>query len=569
MKAIDPRLFRYAKSTRSFFVASVVLGAVNAILLALQAIFLAKLIASAFPGGATLAAMSDDIAKIVAIISARAVVVWLTEVVAFHSAASAKSELRKKVLFHLAKSTAAHRDRKGEISEVVTRGIDALDGYFSKYLSQLVLAVLAPVILLAVVLRYDVQSFFLFFATIPAIPVFMILIGKLTQSRMHEQFHALTRLSGFFLEIVRGLPTLRTFNKAAIQQRGILAKSEDLRIATMRNLRLAFLSGLALELLATLGVAFVAVSVGFRLVDAKLSFETALIVLILAPEVYAPLRQVGAQFHANVEGLTAAEHMFTFIEQRKLPEHTVVHEAEVPDVARNHLRFDDVTFAWPMRFVPALEHASFEVLQNSTVVLTGKSGSGKSSAIALLLKLASPNDGKIWIGATDLAKCDAEQWRRQIAWVPQRTHLFSGTVADNVLLASPQSTTGEVEHALERANALSFVQRLPHGMHTDVGQYGALLSAGERQRIALARAFLRDSPLVLLDEPTEHLDEESAGLVIDAIKRLCKDRTAIISTHSPVLKVIADSVVTLRDGSIVSQVDHINVMLPSEREVAQ
>ncbi|MGA5128425.1 thiol reductant ABC exporter subunit CydD [Streptomyces olivoreticuli] len=543
MKPVDPRLLRYASATRLFLVASVVLGLAGAGLVIAQAMLIAEVVTGAFRHGRTTGDLAAPLALLAAVAAGRAAVGWLTELTAHRASAAVKSELRTRLL---TRATALGPDRldvgrTGELATLATRGIDALDDYFARYLPQLGLAVVVPVAVLARIVTADWLSALVIVLTLPLIPLFMILIGWATQSRMDRQWRLLSRLSGHFLDVVAGLPTLKVFGRAKAQAESIRAITSDYRRATLRTLRIAFLSSFALELLATLSVALVAVGIGMRLVHGELDLETGLMVLVLAPEAYLPLRQVGAQYHAAAEGLAAADQVFAVLETEPAPAGTL----PAPDARTATLTVDRLVVRHAGRAEPSLPETSFEVRPGETVALVGPSGAGKSTLLDVLLGFARPAAGRVLVGGTDLSSLSPESWRDQVAWVPQRPHIFAGTVAENVRLARPDATDAQVREALRAAGALDFVSMLHHGTDTRLGEDGAGLSAGQRQRVALARAFLADRPVLLLDEPTANLDGETEAAVVEAVRRLAEGRTVLLVVHRPALLAVADRVIRL------------------------
>ncbi|MFB7586626.1 thiol reductant ABC exporter subunit CydD [Streptomyces sp. NPDC056169] len=547
MKPIDPRLLRYARATRFFLAAVVVLGLAGAALVIAQAMFIAEIVVGAFQKGLAVSDLTTPLVLLAGVAVARGVVSWLTELAAHRASAAVKSELRGRLLARAASLGPGwlSGQKAGSLIAIATRGVDALDDYFARYLPQLGLAVVVPVAVLARIVTEDWVSAAIIVVTLPLIPIFMILIGWYTQARMDRQWKLLSRLSGHFLDVVAGLPTLKIFGRAKAQAESIRAITSEYRQATMRTLRIAFLSSFALELLATLSVALVAVTIGMRLVHGELDLYTGLVILILAPEAYLPLRQVGAQYHAAAEGLAAAEEIFEVLEQP-------VREAgtgAVPDSVR--LELDRVTVRHAGRAEPALDAATLTVEPGETVALVGPSGVGKSTLLDVVLGFAAPEEGgSVRVGGEDLATLDPEAWRSRIAWVPQRPYLFAGTIAENVRLARPDASDEAVREALRDAGADGFVTGLPEGLDTPLGEDGAGLSAGQRQRLALARAFLADRPLLLLDEPTAALDGETEAGVVDAVRRLAAGRTVLLVVHRPALLAVADRVVTLVPAAV-------------------
>ncbi|MEV7281862.1 thiol reductant ABC exporter subunit CydD [Streptomyces sp. NPDC093111] len=542
MKPIDPRLLQHARATRVFLTAVVVLGLVGAALVVAQAMLIAEIVVGAFQKGLSASGLTTPLLLLAGVAAGRGLVAWLTELAAHRASAAVKSELRGRLLRHAARLGPGwlSGQKAGSLAALATRGVDALDDYFARYLPQLGLAVVVPVAVLARIVTEDWVSAAIIVVTLPLIPVFMILIGWYTQARMDRQWKLLSRLSGHFLDVVAGLPTLKVFGRAKAQAENIRSITADYRRATMRTLRIAFLSSFALELLATLSVALVAVTIGMRLVHGDLDLYTGLVILILAPEAYLPLRQVGAQYHAAAEGLAAAEEIFEVLE-RPVPE-----AGTGPVPASTRLELDRVTVRHAGRAEPSLDAATLTVEPGETVALVGPSGAGKSTLLDVVLGFVAPEDGgSVRVDGAELASLDLEEWRSRIAWVPQRPYLFAGTIAENVRLARPDASDEAVRRALRDAGAEEFVAELPEGTETVLGEDGAGLSAGQRQRLALARAFLADRPLLLLDEPTAALDGATEAAVVDAVRRLAAGRTVLLVVHRPALLAVADRVVRI------------------------
>jgi ATP-binding cassette subfamily C protein CydD len=539
MRPVDPRLLRYAAAARGYLVLAVATGLVAVVLILAQAGLLAHALASAALGtGAR--ALAGTLGLLLAVLAFRALTSYGGELAALRAAAAVKSQLRRKLTAHLVRLGPAWLggQQAGELAALSSKGLDALDPYFARFLPQLVLAVAVPVAVLIRVALADWISALIIAVTLPLIPVFMVLVGLQTRARTQRQWQLLARLGGHFLDVVQGLPTLKLFGRDQAQADVIREVTDEYRSATMATLRIAFLSALVLELSAALATALVAVEMGLRLLAGHVSYQTALLVLLLTPEAYLPLRAVGAQFHASMEGVTAAGRVCDILDE-PLPARLSSVTPVPPDLSQQTIQLNAVTLAYDARQRAALDHVSCSIRPGDRIVLTGPSGAGKSSLLALLLRFVAPADGRITVrqegvdGAdpVDIAGLDLAAWRRQIAWVPQHPHLFDGTVASNIALGQPDATAADIARAAAAAGAAEFIEALPGGYQATLGERGARLSAGQRQRIALARAFLRDAPLLLLDEPVAHLDPITAGQIMDTIGRLMAGRTVLLVTH--------------------------------------
>lgn len=542
MRPVDPRLLRYARSTRGFLMLAVVLGVVIAALVIVQARLLSTAIVEVAQGRATLSTVSGVLVALLAVFLARALVSWVGEAAAYRTSAKAKAELRAEAIEHVLRMGPlgpAGRD-PGAVASLVTRGVDALDAYFARYLPQLVLAVIVPLAVLATVMGQDILSAFIIAVTLPLIPVFMILIGLYTRTRVEQQWETLSRLSGHFLDLVAGLPTLKVFGRAKRQAEAIRVMGERYRSTTMGVLRITFLSSLALELLASLSVALVAVTVGVRLAEGQVSFSVALFVLVLAPEAYLPIRLVGQHFHAAAEGLGAAEEVFALLEQEVPAGGTLV------PPARPTIHLDAVGVTYAGRDHPGLDATTADLPPGVLVALVGASGGGKSTLLSVLLGFVAPTMGRVRLDDVDLADVDLARWRAQLGWVPQHAHLIApagGTrpsIRDAVRLGAPDADDSRVERALADAGVLAEVQLLPEGLATAAAD----LSAGQARRVALARALLPNPQVLLLDEPTASLDGVSEDAVVAALMA-ARDagRTVIVVAHRPAVVDAADIVV--------------------------
>lgn len=547
MHALDQRLLQRARPVRRLLVADVILGAGASALVLMQATLLASTVAKAFEG-ASLQKVSPMLGLLALTFAGRALLAWGFEIAGRRAASSVLSQLRLELVERRLRDQPTSLDgtEAGEIAASAVQGVDALEAYFGRYLPQVVLAVLVPIAVLSWVGMIDPASAGLMLLTLPLVPIFMWLIGRYTEDRTREHWRALRLLSTHFLDVVRGLPTLRAFNRGRAQTAAISEVSERYRRTTMATLRVGFLSGAVLELAATLGVALVAVTVGVRLVDGGLGLQAGLTVLVLAPELYLPLRQLASQFHASADGLAVAERILALLDAPAAAPRGGRLIAPTP--AEAPVRLENVSFAYPSRPSLVLDDLDLELLPGETVALVGPSGAGKTTVAKLLLRFAEPTAGRLTAGGIDLAVCRTKVWRSVIAWVPQQPTIFRGTVADNIRLGDGRASERRIRDAAVLAGADRFVEALPSGYETIVGDGGRPLSAGERRRIALARAFVRDAQLVILDEPTADLDRTSAEVVAEAVERLRIGRTVLLIAHRRELVRQADRVVALGEG---------------------
>lgn len=541
MKPLDPRLLRYARATGGYLVVLAALGTASALLVLAQAHLLARAIAGTVAGELDRTDVSALLLSLFAVVAARAALAWLGEGAAVAASAQVKSALRQRVLRKVLAlgPTWLAGERSSSLGTLVTTGLDALDAYFARYLPQLVLAVTVPGLILAQLFAVDLLAAITVAATLPLIPVFMALIGMATNDRTRRRWRALSVLSHHFADVVAGLPTLTLFNRAKAQAAGVRRISDAHRRQTQATLRVAFLSALALEVLATLSVALVAVGIGVRVVHGDMGLELALLLLILAPEAYLPWRLVGTHFHASADGLAAADEAFRVLEA---PAPEGQGTRAVPEL--DELRVRSLTVSYPERTDPAVTDVSFVARPGEVIALRGPSGAGKSTVVSALLGFSAPASGQILVGSVDLRELEPAGWRGRIAWVPQRPHLLDGTVADNVALGEPRTSRAQIEAALQAAGAPGL------DPSRRVGERGRQLSAGEARRVALARAWMRATAvpraLVLLDEPSAGLDAGTEEAVVEVVRRLrAAGHLVVLVAHRLALLELADKVVAV------------------------
>ncbi len=535
MRPVDPRLLRQAGAARVYLAVTVGLGLFGTALILLQAGLLATVLAGA-ARGIGIGALAGTLAWLGVVLAGRAGAAAGGETAALRAAAEVKSGLRRRLSAHALRLGPAWlgREQAGEITALATKGLDGLDAYFARYLPQLMLAVVVPLAVLVRIAFADWISAVIIAATLPLVPVFGILIGWHTRAQTERQWRLLARLGGHFLDVVTGLSTLKLFGRARAQAEVIEDVTTAYRKATMTTLRVAFLSALALELTAALATALVAVEIGLRLLYGHVAYETALLVLLLTPEAYLPLRNAGGQFHASTEGAAAARRAFEILDT-PLPARPAAKAGPRADIdlRREDIALRAVTLSYPGRAQPAIDEVSLTIRPGEHVILTGPNGAGKSSLLSLLLRFTTPASGTITAGSVEVAQIPLDRWRGQIAWVPQHPHLFTATIAENIALGQHGASGEDIVAAARLAGADDFIRRLRHGYDTVLAEGATSLSAGQRQKLALARAFLRHARVLLLDEPTAHLDPVSAERVIAAIEDQMADRTVILVTHRP------------------------------------
>ncbi len=545
------RLLQLTRSTRVSLTLTILSGFFIGLLTIWQSWLLSATINNVFLLGQSLSQVMGLLQLILVAIAGRALLTWLNEVAANAVAVKIKTDLRNRLFAHILKLGPAYsrQQRTGELTAAAVEGIEALDAYFSQYLPQLVITTLIPISILAFVFPIDLLSGFVFLITAPLIPFFMIMIGKGAEVVTKRQYETLRLLSAHFLDSLQGLTTLKLFGQSKAQTKTIAKISEQFRDTTMSVLRITFLSALALELLATLSTAIIAVEIGFRLLYAKMEFQPALFLLVLAPEFYMPLRALGARFHAGMNGTTAAKRIYEILDT-PISESKV--ESQKSDVQSStfDLRLENVSFNYPNETTPVLQNINLTISKGQHIALVGKTGAGKSTFVNLLLGFIQPTEGNIVLRPSSFIL------HNLIAWVPQRPHLFHDTIATNIKLGKAEATHEEVVAAAQAASLHDFIESLPQKYETVIGEGGARLSSGQGQRLALARAFLKDTPILILDEPTSSLDPETEALLEESTHKLMEGRTVITIAHRLNTVFQADKIIVLEKGCIVEQGTH-------------
>ena len=553
-------MFEQITPARIYLGATVAMGLLVAVATIAQMAFLSKIVDRVFVGGEDLAAVTPQILALSGAVVVRAGLLLLREVTAQRGAVLVKSELREQLLSHVFRLGPAYAagERSGELVTTATEGVERLEPYLARYLPQVALSAFVPLLVAAYILPRDLASAVLLLVTAPVIPIMMVLAGSYAEEHTKRQWLALSRMGAHFLDALQGLTTLKTFGRAAEERERVARVSDEFRRRTLKVLRLAFLSGLVLEFMTAAAIALVAVVLGVRLINGAISFEQAFLVLLLTPEFYKPLRELGASRHAGMEGKAAAERVFEILDVPAL----ACGGGRVLDSLSGGLTVElcGVRFVYPESKHPALCGVSLTLPAGTRTALVGRSGSGKSTLVNVLLRFLDPEDGIVAANGLPIAELPVETWRQQVALVPQRPHLFYGSVLENIRLARPGASRSKVEEAAELAGATEFIRRLPRGYDAQIGERGQRLSGGEAQRLAVARAFLKDAPLLVLDEPTSSLDPESEALIRDALERLARGRTALIVAHRLNTVRKADRIAVLDEGRVIETGTHAELL---------
>jgi ATP-binding cassette, subfamily C, bacterial CydD len=547
---MNKELFERIAPARVYLGATIAVGLLVAVATIAQMVFLSRIVDRVFVGGEDLAEVTTQILALSAAVVVRAGLLWVREVTAQRGAVRIKSELREQLLSHVFRlgPTYAAGKRSGELVTTATEGVERLEPYFARYLPQVALSAFVPLLVAAYILPRDLASAVLLLVTAPVIPIMMVLVGSYAEEHTRRQWLALSRMGAQFLDALQGLTTLKTFGRASEEKVRVERVSEEFRKRTLKVLRFAFLSGLVLEFMTAAAIALVAVVLGVRLVNGAISFEQAFLVLLLTPEFYKPLRELGASRHAGMEGKAAAERLFEILDAPAPPRGGG--RVLSPSPGGLTVEFSGVRFVYPESEPAALRGVSLTLPAGSRTALVGRSGSGKSTLVNVLLRFLDPQEGIVAANGVPIAGLPVEAWRRHVALVPQRPHLFYGSVLENIGLARPGASRSEVERAAELAGVTEFVRRLPQGYDAQIGERGQRLSGGEAQRLAIARAFLKDAPLLVLDEPTSSLDPESEELIKAALDRLARYRTVLIVAHRLNTVRAADRIAVLEGGRV-------------------
>ena len=496
---------------------------------------------------------------ILVVVAGRAIFTFINEAFAGRLAVRVKNGLREELLAKIDRlgPVFLKDERAGELATTALQGLDALDAYFGQYLPQILLAALLPMLILMVVFPIDLLTGFVFVVTAPLIPFFMVWIGKLSQNHTQRQWKLLSHLGAYFLDTLQGLTTLMMLGRSRERADEVREAGERYRIVTMNVMRITFLSAFVLEMIATLSTALVAVEIGLRLLYSRIAFQEAFFILLIAPEFYLPLRNLSVRYHAGMSGVTAAGRIFELLDTPETGRQKSVASGRSRTFDRDFaIELNHVSYTYASQPTPALEDLSLKIESGKHYALVGETGAGKSTLVQLIMRFIDPLHGLITFNGEDIGKWEVDEWRRQIAWVPQHPRLFHASLLENVRLRDESVSRSTVNIALQKASLDDLVSRLPQGLDTELLEGGARLSGGEIRRVALARAFLRDAPLLIMDEPTAHLDLELEQSLVETTRRLMAEKTTLVIAHRFSTVLHADTIFVLRRGRLVEQGSH-------------
>ena len=542
---IDPRLMKEGRRTRGALRASIGLGLVSGWLIIAQAVLLAQVVTRISFHHATLAGVAPFLWGLAGLFLLRGGLTFAAEITAFRAAAQIKTGLRAELLARLLARgpVGAADEASADLAATMIEGIEALEPYFSRYMPQMALCVAVPLAILALVFPLDLYSGLILLVAGPLVPVFMVFVGYKAEAINQRQWEKLLLMSTHFLDMLQGLTTLKLFGRARDEIDIVARITDDYRRTTMAGLRVAFLTSAVLEFFASLAIALVAVLFGARLIHAHINFYPAFLVLLLAPEYFVPLRGLSVHYHARMTAIAAAKRIFALLDA-PVPE---AGTGAVPEGALE-IACEDLSFCYAE--APVLDGLDALFPAGKITAIVGESGAGKTTLARTLLGFIRPQAGQILVNGQNLAEIAPEAWWQALAWVPQNPRLFHGSIADNLRLGAPEADDAALREAATRARALEFIETLPGKFDADVGEAGTKLSGGQIQRLALARAYLKNPRLLILDEATANLDMESEQLVLDAIAEVARGRTVIVIAHRLAMAARADQVLVLKDGRV-------------------
>ncbi|MEI6039198.1 MAG: thiol reductant ABC exporter subunit CydD [Actinomycetes bacterium] len=531
MKPLDPRLLRYARSSRVYLFLTVVIAITSAVFTITQAYLLTKIIVGIFQKHADFAGIKSSLIALIAVFIARTILSYFTEWLGAIASSRMRNELRLQLLNKALTTGAGTVNEMGstQLSVLATRGINNLDGYFAKFIPQLFIASIVPVMVGITIATEDMQSGIIVLFTIPLIPIFGAMIGRYTAAVTMKRWKSLEILSGYFADLLKGMRTLKVYGRADLQTEKLKAVGAEYQAETMRVLKISFLSSLALELIATLSVALLAVSIGLRLVSGSLTLSVGLFILIISPEVYWPIRQVAGYFHAAADGIAAFNQIYAILDNKE-----VVGTIKIEGISA--ISWSAITVEYPDR--TSIHIPAGQIKSGEFQALIGASGSGKSTLVKILLGFLSPTSGEVSIstsqGTFALEDIDPTSLRSLISWLPQDPHFAIGTISQALRQVSPLATDAELTQLLSDVGL--DLADLNHGLDTELGKLQQGLSVGQLRKVGLARAILKKSPVLILDEPSASVDDASEAIISQLVQReAANGRIVLMISHRPLL----------------------------------
>ena len=569
MKSVHPykaaeaqaRLFKDALKHRRFMLAIGLISLATGLVILAQMYSLSVLIDGAFLQEWVPETYQPYLLILIAAILLRTILVWIRNRLGMKLAIVLKTSYRKKLLkkLHELGPVRLRNEKTGDLIALQSQGVEKLDAYFSEYVPAAIQMAAIPVVIFGFVMWIDWPTGIVFLITGPLIPIFMYLIGTKAGDKIHQQWSSLRRMNAHFLDTIQGMDTLKLFGRQKSAGRSINNVSRMFRVTTMRVLKIAFLSGMVLELAASVSTAVVAVEVGVRLIEGMIVFQTGMFVLLLAPEFYLPFRTFGSAHHAGMEGAEAGAQLFEILD-RKVPPCSGSKKNELPDKPIA-IELKNISFSYPSSDEPVLQNLSLSLKSGELHTITGASGEGKTTLLHLICGFMTPDRGSIIVNGTPMNNLSLRRWRDQVTYVPQFPHLFSDSVLENIRIGNPEAPFHEVAEAARKSQALSFIQNLPDGFNTQLGENGMSLSGGERQRIALARAFLKGSPVLLLDEPAASLNTGLEDKILQSLKDFATQRIVLMISHRP-HSILASDRLSIMDGGTISESGKPDQLIP-------
>ncbi len=557
----NKQLFDLTKKDRNKFYLIILFGLIASVFTIAQAFILSRTINNVFLLHQTLQQVFYLIIIYLSFSVAKAISIWLQNFFSSKVVFIIKRNLREQLINKIKElgPLKLKSERTGEIVNTLLNGVDKLEDYFSKFLPQIFLAAFIPILILLFVLPRDLLSAIIFIVTAPIIPTFMFLIGSISEKLNQKQWVTLSRMSAYFFDVLQGLPTLKLFNRTKETIKRIDNITNIFRIKTLKVLRVAFLSALVLEVASTISVAVIAVAIGLRLLNGDFNFADALFILIIAPDFYLPLRQLGVSYHAGMEGVSSFERISELI-KNELSETMNSNQTKKIIEYDSPIIYENVSFTYEERNIKALDSISLVIEPKKITALVGQTGSGKTTLMNMLLRFINPSQGIIKFGNQNLLEINEDEWRKNIAWIPQNPHLFNKTILENIKLSKDEATIQEVIEAASKSKIHKLISSLPNQYDTLVSEAGENFSGGEIQRIALARAYLRNAPIILVDEPTANLDPIIEEEIMNDMFDLFKGKTVLIIAHRLNTIIKADKIIVLKNGGVDAIGNHSELL---------